>query len=270
MSQPEMWAIVLAGQRDGEDELAAHAAASCKAFVEIHGKLMLWRVLEALSSSRRIGPILLSGPDEEKLKRQSEFLQLLQAIGVRWSPPRESPSASTYDSLCRVPPEAPVLVTTADHPLLSAGIIDEFCTRSAGLDADLVVGLAPHSLVRAEFPEMRKTVLRFRGIPLCGCNLFAFMTREGREAADYWRRVESGRKKPLRLIGSLGWWNLARYVLGRLALDDALAALSSELGLRIGAVILQHADAAVDVDSVSDFRLVDARFRQRADDRRPV
>ncbi|MCH8930275.1 MAG: hypothetical protein IIA98_05085, partial [Proteobacteria bacterium] len=59
-----MTAIVLAGQRDGEDALALYAGASCKAFVEIDGKPMLSRVLATLSASPGIETILLSGPSE--------------------------------------------------------------------------------------------------------------------------------------------------------------------------------------------------------------
>ena len=47
----KMTAIVLAGQRDGEDALAQHTDADCKAVIEIAGIPMLMRVLDALDSS---------------------------------------------------------------------------------------------------------------------------------------------------------------------------------------------------------------------------
>ncbi len=258
--QPVLTAIVLAGQRDGEDELTRHTGAACKAFIEIDGKPMLLRVLEALESSACIDKILLSGPDKKKLDRQSEIRQAIQNGNTLWSPPLESPSTSTYAALGSLPPAEKVLLTTADHPLLSAAIVDEFCTRSVALDADIVVGLAEYSLVHDAWPEMRKTVLRFRGNGLCGCNLFAFLTPEGREAANFWRSLESERKKPLRVIQSLGWWTVLKYFLGRLPLEKALDTLSRQLGLRVGAVILPFADAAIDVDSVSDYQIVQSRF----------
>jgi len=255
-----MTALVLAGQRDGEDELTRYAGATCKAFVEIGGKPMLSRVLDTLSSSTCIDNILLSGPDEDKLRSQNELMQRIQSGDVTWLSPRESPSTSTYAALSALPKDDRVLLTTADHPLLSVSIVDEFCNRSTELDKDIVIGLAPYSLVHEAFPQMRKTVLRFKGGGLCGCNLFAFLTAEGREAANFWRRTESERKKPLRVVHSLGWLNLAKYFLGRLALEDALGVLSRQLGLRVGAIVLPFADAAVDVDSVSDFQIVQSRF----------
>jgi len=48
-----------------------------------------------------------------------------------------------------------------------------------------------------------------------------------------------------------------RYLLGRLTLEEGLQRLSRRLDLRIGAVILSHPEAAVDVDTVQDWHLVE-------------
>ena len=126
--------------------------------------------------------------------------------------------------------------------------------------ADVAVGLAPYALVRASFPEMKKTVLRFSDGEYCGCNLFAFLTPAGRAMADRWREVEQQRKSPLKVIRMLGWSALLRYRLGLLSLDAAMELLSRRFKLRLVAVRMPFADAAVDVDSVDDHRLVEARL----------
>ena len=96
-----------------------------------------------------------------------------------------------------VPADTPVLVTTADHPLLTAEIVDRFCGQSLARGIDVTVGLAPYGLVKAAYPDMKKTVLRFRDGDYCGCNLFAFLTAEGRRMADDWRRWKrSARIRP--------------------------------------------------------------------------
>ena len=48
--QLRMTAIVLAGQRDGEDELSEYAGVDCKAFVEIGGKPILWHIMKIYSA----------------------------------------------------------------------------------------------------------------------------------------------------------------------------------------------------------------------------
>jgi molybdopterin-guanine dinucleotide biosynthesis protein A len=258
--QLKMTAVVLAGQRDGEDELAQYAGVSCKAFAEIGGKPMLLRVLETLLASPCVGDVFLCGPDKERLEQQGEIERRIRAADVSWLPPGDSPSASAYDALRLLPPDDRVLLTTADHPLLSASIVSEFCDRSAEKDADVVIGLVPYALVQEKFPAMKKTVLRFRGSGLCGCNLFAFLTPAGREASNFWRRLESRRKNPLHMIRFLGWLTVVKYLLGRLRLEDALDTFSARLGIRVQAAMLTNGDAAVDVDSVSDYQIVRERF----------
>ena len=260
-----MTAIVLAGQRDGENALARHAGASCKAFVEIDGKPMLSRVLATLSASPGIETILLSGPGKDKLQDQSEINDLIRSGDISWLPPQSSPSTSAYEALRTLPPEQQVLLTTADHPLLSVEIVNAFCTRATEQDADLVIGFARFSLVQKEFPGLKKTVLRFSDGELCGCNLFVFLTPASREASNFWRRTEARRKNPFRVIGALGWINVLKYFSGALTLEDALNALSRKLELRVRAVVLPYADAAVDVDSIADYGAVQERFLKRQD-----
>ena len=107
-------------------------------------------------------------------------------------------------------------------------------------------------------------MLRFSDGDFCGCNLFAFITPEGRRAARFWRRIEQQRKKPLVVIGLLGWWAVIRYRLGFLSLEEAVAKLSKRLGLRMRAVILPYANAAIDVDSIADLMLVQGALEKAA------
>jgi len=106
-------------------------------------------------------------------------------------------------------------------------------------------------------PQTRRTATRLQDGAYCGCNLFAFLTPSARLAADFWRQVESQRKRPLRVIRILGWVAVFRYLMGRLSLNEALDRISHRLGFKAGAVIMPFAEAAVDVDSVSDLELVE-------------
>jgi hypothetical protein len=120
-----------------------------------------------------------------------------------------------------------------------------------------VVGLASHALVTRAYPDVRRTVIRFRDDNYQGCNLFAFLSAESRQVARFWMRIEQHRKHPLRLMGVLGWTTVLRYLGNRLSLDQTLAALSRRVQVRIGAVILPFAEAAIDIDKVSDWEFAE-------------
>jgi len=250
---PAFAAVVLAGERAERDALRDHTGVACKALLDIGGTPMIRRVIGALEAADAVSSIRLSGPTAACVEADPPLAALIEEGRARWTAPGASPSTSADAMLRAVPEGQPVLVTTADHPLLDAGIVDRFCRDAAASGCDVVIGLAPYEVVRETFPDLKKTVLRFRDGQYCGCNLFGFLTDDGRRMADFWRRVERERKKPLVVIGLLGVWAVLRYRLGWLTLDAALALLSRKVGLRVGAVILPHAHASVDVDSVDDY-----------------
>lgn len=262
-NQPLFTAVVLAGERGPDDPLVKITGACCKAMIEIDGTPMILRVLQALETATRVNACLVSGPEKDQLAAIPALDRLVASQAIEWSAPAQTPSTSAHEAMQSIPSGQPILVTTADHPLLSPAIIDEFCGRSLDRDLDIAVGLAPYGLVRAAWPGMKKTVLHFSDNDYCGTNLFAFLTDRGRQLADYWRRVESQRKNPLRIIRILGWGAVIRYLLGRLTLENALQLLSHRLDLRIGAVILEQADAAVDVDSIADHKIVQDKLANR-------
>jgi CTP:molybdopterin cytidylyltransferase MocA len=254
--QHHLTAIVLAGDRTKKDSLIDHGGAGCKALIELDGAPMVRRVLDALRNSRVVDKMIMVGPEAHEVATDAPISEWIDKGELHWHPPESSPSASAYHAMQGLAADEPVLLTTADHPLLTAEITDAFGRQSLADDVDVTVGLAPYALVKEAYPDIKKTVLRFSDGEFCGCNLFAFLTPEGRRAANFWRKIEQERKKPLLVIGLLGWWAVIRYRLGMLPLEEALAKLSKRLGLRIRAVILPYANAAIDVDSIADFVLV--------------
>ncbi len=256
--RPLFTAIVLAADRTAADPVARAAGVPCKALAPVGGRPMLLRVLDALHEAEEIGACIVCGPRAEVLEAEPLLKGWMENDLVRWVPPQATPSTSALFALESVPRQSPVLLTTADHALLSAGVVDYFCREARARACDVAAALAPHAATMAAYPGMRRTKTRFREGAFCGCNLFAFLTTEGRAAAGFWRRVEHQRKRPVKMLGELGWGVVLRYVLGRLSLSEALGHASRAMGLKVGAVILPFAEAAVDVDSEKDWRFAEA------------
>ncbi len=182
---------------------------------------------------------------------------------VKWFAPQATPSLSAFTVLQSLPEDTPVLVTTADHALLTAEMVDHFCREARTSGCDVLAGVARHELIAEAVPGTRRTVTKLKDGGYCGCNLFAFLTPESRKAADFWRQVEKERKKPLRIIKVMGWMTVIRYLLGQLSLGQALNGLSKRMGLRAGAVQMPFAEAAIDVDKVEDLHLVESILAER-------
>lgn len=224
---------------------------------------MVLRVLDALSKACETGARLLVGPSMESVRQNEELAELVDSGRVRWVAAQETPSLSAFNVLQSLPDDQPVLLTTADHALLTPEMIDHFCREARRSGCDVLAGVARHELVAEAVPGTRRTVTKFKDGGYCGCNLFAFLTPESRKAADFWRQVEKQRKKPLRVIKVMGWMAVLRYLLGRLTLDQALKSLSARMGLQAGVVRMPFAEAAIDVDKVDDLLLVEALLAKK-------
>jgi GTP:adenosylcobinamide-phosphate guanylyltransferase len=256
-------AVILAADRASNDPVAQASSVSCKALAPVAGRAMVLRVLDALDGAREVAARILCGPGEPSVAQSAELQELVNTGQIQWVVPQATPSSSTFSVLGTLPEGVPVLVTTADHALLSAEMVDYFCAAARASGCDVVAGVARHDVIKAAFPDALRTVTRLRDGGFCGCNLFAFLTPRARLAADFWRQVERQRKKPLRIIKVMGWLTVLRYLLGQLTLQQALAGLSQRMNLKVGVVQMPFAEAAVDVDKVEDLLLVESILAAR-------
>lgn len=255
---------MLAGERTGDDPVAKVAGTSCKVYARVAGRPMLLRVLDALAQAPSIDRCILCGPQAERLGDLPTLSRAVTRGEIRWVAPRRSPSESTSAALALVDPHTPVLLTAGDHPLLQAHIVEHFCQAARRQGCDVVVALSRFEQVANAYPENARTHHRFRDGRYCGCNLYALMSDRARRVVEHWQRLERHRKRPLRLLATLGWVTLLRHLTGRLTLDQTLALLSSKAGAEIGAVILPYPQAAVDVDSAADLALAERLLLERA------
>jgi len=253
-----MDAIVLAGDRGPNDPVAVAAGVAAKCLTPIGGTPMVTRVVRALTASERVGGRLLCGTARQTLESSPELLAMTSRDDIGWIAPQATPCTSAAAALATLPAEAPVLVTTGDHALLSPVMVRDFLDKALARGGDVAVALAPYDVVREAYPDTRRTVLKFSDGRFCGCNLFAFLTPRGREMARLWQQVENERKKPIRIIGFVGWLAMARYALGVLSLGAALRRISRKTGITAAVVEMPFAEAAIDVDSVADLELVRA------------
>lgn len=257
-------AVVLAGERPGGSDFSRELGLPASVLVEVAGSTAVGRVLAALESSANIEGGVLCGPSAEVYRDNPIFEELLADTSFSWLGPAMGPSASALKSIDYLD-RFPVLLTAADHALLTPELVDDFCRQAAATDADAVVGLVPYELVRAAFPDSKRTVLKFSDGQFCGSNLFALLNPAARAAPAFWSRLEADRKRPWRMARRMGPGLLIRYLFGRLELPDALNAVSAAMGCRVGYVTIDNPRAAVDVDSVADRDLAERIIRSESD-----
>lgn len=250
-------AVVLAGSRPGRDALAQNYGTDLKALIPVAGEPMVRRPVQALLASPSVTRVHVLAQQPERIR---DALPDDDRIFIGQS---GNTIAATLEAFSLDPDTRwPLLVTTADHAMLTSAMVEEFVGRAEG--ADVAIGLVERKRLLARLPQSQRTWHRFRGGAYSGANLFLLAGPQVRPALELWRSVEQDRKNVLRLFRKLGPLNFLATALRLRTLRGTLDALGRKLGLDIRSVELSDPLAAVDVDKPADHELVTAILEGRA------
>jgi len=237
--------LILAGQREGGvDPLCEAAGVSHKANLPILGRPMIDYVLDALRTAGLRRPFHVSGLD---VSGDSQLTGAATGTG---------PAGSAYAAMTSGI-DYPCLITTCDHPLLTAKILESFLSQAQQSEADLCVGLAEKTIIQPAYPDVKRTYLNFADKPVSGCNLFYLANEKSLAVIEFWKQAQHLRKNPVKLAWQIGPKVLLSFLIGRLTLGGAFEHVSKRLKLNIKPVLIPIAEAAIDVDKPSDKVLVE-------------
>ena len=250
-------AVVLAGSRPGGDPFAQSHGTDLKALIPVGGEPMVRRPVEALLASADIDGIRVLAQQPDRMR---EVLPNDSRISVEAS---GDTIASTLEKLCVDPSvQWPILVTTADHALLTPEMVADFLSKSQG--ADIAIGVVSREALMKRLPQSERSWLKFRGGAYSGAILFLLGSPEIRSTLELWRSNEQNRKKAWRMLLTVGLFAGLGALLRLRTLQQTLDSVGRKLNLTIRAVELSDPLAAVDVDKPADHELVTAILEGRA------
>jgi len=242
-------AVVLAG--GGRDAVAAlDPKAPNKAFIEIAGRALVARTIDALRSVPRIQRVVAVAPDA-----------CAAHDALAGADERRSSGARMADSLRAglegLDPGRQALVAVSDLPILSRAAIDAFLDDAEASGADVAYSCVARSVHEAHFAEVPHTWAHLREGDYCGGGLVALRPRAFPALERFMGRLGAARKNPLRLASIFGYDTVFAYALGRLRIADAERRASALLGCAVRAIPSEHPEIAVNVDRPSDVALAE-------------
>jgi len=247
--------LVLAGSRDGaQDPLARHGHVAHKALLPVAGRPMIDHVLETLSSVPELGPLYVSIETPQALEPLAPTFTCL--------PTARGPSGSVALALDEL--GTPLLITTADHPLLETEWIRRFLEAAEATDCDLAVGVALRQTIERDVPHTKRTYIPLRDMSFSGCNLFLLRNARARAVITLWQSLERDRKHPLKMARTLGLMTLLRAAFRRLTSTQLTGRVHRITGAHVALIPINDGWAAVDVDKPLDLDLVETRLSKRA------
>jgi HAD superfamily phosphoserine phosphatase-like hydrolase len=242
-------AIVLAGQRPGIDPLASLFSLESKACVPILDRPMASWVIETLLATPKIGNVVVLAQDRAMVSALG-LAELIDDSRVTFAQSIGGISQSIANIAGQESAKWPVLITTADHPLLTVDMVSAFIDGSG--NCDLAVAAVERRTMLQRYPASKRTWLKFKGGAYSGANLFALRTPATLKALELWAQAEKDRKKAFKLFWHFGPRLALRAITQTISFPLALHRAGQKLGLNASLVLLSQAEAAIDVDKISD------------------
>jgi GTP:adenosylcobinamide-phosphate guanylyltransferase len=228
-----------------------------KPLLPIKGEPMLLRPIRALLAVERVKTIRVLTQEPARLE------------GVVPNDPRvvieksDATIAATLLRICDDPATPfPLLVTAADHALLTPEMVEEALDGSEECDVSVAVVSKTNMLRR--FPTAQRTWLRFGRELYSGANLFGLRTPHAGAAVERWRAIEQDRKKGWRVLMQLGLPLFLGAVLRVRNIHQTAVGLGKSLKIRIKVVEMSDPIAAIDVDKAADYALANEIIDGRA------
>jgi GTP:adenosylcobinamide-phosphate guanylyltransferase len=240
-----MDAVVTAGgiPQPGEP-LFDYTAGKPKAMLEFFGKPMIQWVLDALSASMHVGRVVVvglppfteisCGHSMEIIDSQGSILSNLKA-GVEKL--QEMGNISTK-----------VLGVSSDIPAITGSMIDWLIQTVQETDHELYYNVISREVMEKQYPNSKRTYLKFKNIEVCGGDINAFDYRMIFQKKELFEQIIGSRKNPLKQASILGFDTLFLLLIKQMSLAQAEINISKKIGARGHAILCPYPQMGMDVD----------------------
>lgn len=242
-----MDAIVLAGAMNS-GALRKVSPAAFEAEIEIAGRPMLDYVLQALRSVSVIQRIIVVGPDSLLTSSMRDKISLVVDRG-------DSLDESLMNGLNVLNVEEPVLIVTADIPLITREALEDFLMRCRARKGDIYYSFVSKEMNEQKYPGVQRTYVRLKEGVFTGGNLALISPRVIRDHLETLKRAASMRKKPLQLFAMLGWKYLFKLIGGKLTIREIEERVAKILSFKAIGIVSPYPEVGIDVDKPSDLVL---------------
>jgi GTP:adenosylcobinamide-phosphate guanylyltransferase len=220
-----------------------------KALIELGGKPMVARVVQALRDSGRVRRIAVIGPAEVQEVAKAHGADLVLEQGLTGPDNIMNGLAALQAG-----PEPPhkVVVATSDLPFLTPDLVRRFID-SCPTDTDICLPLVTKAEYQARFPNSTATFIPLAdGVWTAGC-LYLLDTQALLRAKPHIDRIFAVRKSKLGMAKLLGPGFLLKFLTKKLAVPDIETKIRSLLDCSGRAIPGSAPELAFDIDYLDDY-----------------
>jgi molybdopterin-guanine dinucleotide biosynthesis protein A len=254
--------ILAGGEVSPEDPLYLYTNGRSKALIDMGGRTMLERIVEALQSSKEVEDVLVVGIDPEIASQQnflfnrpvyfvadqgSMFANML--AGIAWF--------RHHQSQMEV-----VLGCSADIPAITAAVVDRFIDFCRPWDKAVYYSFIGRETLESRFPLSNRTYSRISGQEVAGGDMAIARMEVVEQNQELIESLTGARKKPWQVARVVGLGMLIKFLFRRVTFEDIEETAGRILGMPTSAVLFDRAEIAMDADKPHQVELLRAEFSQ--------
>ncbi len=256
-----MHCLIIAGGRiQPLDPLFLYSQGKPKALIDMGGRTMLERIIDALQAARSIEDVWVVGIDAATAAE----VGLTFARPVEFLPDQGSMVANILagcDWLRRERPEATaVLGCSADIPAITGPIVDAFVEACRPWDRAVYYNFVRRDTLEGRFPHSNRTYSRLGGMEVAGGDMVIAHLDVAERNRELIETLTGARKQPWRIARIVGLGFLLKFLLHRLSFADVEATAGRILGAPVRIVLDSPAELAMDADKPYQVDMLRADF----------
>ena len=246
--------ILAGGLPEPGDPLYEMTQGKSKALLDMNGRTMLERVIDALQNAETIGEIVVVGLGSDLgMTFQKPVYHLADQGSLLKN------ALGGIHKMRQLHPETNlVLICSADIPTITPAIVDDFVHKCEPFDMGIVYNFVDKPTMEARFPHSNRTYVKLKDALIAGGDITLIQADLADSNQDIWEAVTNARKHAWQLARIIGFRFLFKFLLHQLSFADIEAVVERITG-KPGKIMLNpHAEIAMDADKPEQVLLLRA------------
>jgi 2-phospho-L-lactate guanylyltransferase (CobY/MobA/RfbA family) len=242
--------VVAGGKNDGA--LKSISNKEYESLIEIDGKPMVQHVIDAVKKVEEINNLVIVGPEKLNDISKGDYNIIIPEGRMINNIKRGIEALNNQNH---------ILIITSDIPLVTPEIIKEFLHRCKKEKRyDLFYPVISREINLKRYPEVERTYVHLNEGVFTGGNLVLVSSNIIKGPLDWYNKILSLRKKPLKMSKMLGFKFIIKFIFRRLSISEVEDRISEIIGHDCKALILEYPEIGFDVDKPSDLKMMREKY----------
>ncbi|MBZ4663970.1 MAG: molybdopterin-guanine dinucleotide biosynthesis protein [Caloramator sp.] len=234
-------ALILAGDK-GRDGVS-------KALLKIGDKYMVDYIIDALKECKKVKDIYIVCDEGVKNVLKDRVKGCINPAG-------DIIDNIVLASECIEDKKTPLIICTADIPLIKSSAIEEFVEECEKRNIDVGYPIIDKKLNDEKYPDVRRTYVKMREGVYTGGNIVYIKMEAIKNCTEKAKKLVEYRKKPLKMGRTLGFTFLIRLALGKLTIEAVEKKIGKMFNVDGRAIFTKYPEIGNDVDKQEDIDFV--------------